>query len=93
MYYMQCGWSPLHYAAEKNSKECLEILLSHGAEVNMKNNVSNYYIMICVLHSHKALIFCGILHNYNKLGVGWMDSSSSCCWDKELRMFRNITVL
>ena len=28
-------------AAENKSKECLELFLSHGAEVNIKNNVSN----------------------------------------------------
>ena len=32
---------PLHYAAEKNSIECLTLLLSHGAEVNVHNDVSN----------------------------------------------------
>ena len=32
-------------AAGNNSKECLELLLSHGAEVNIKNNVSNDHNM------------------------------------------------
>ena len=26
-------------AAEKNSKDCMALLLSHGAKVNKKNNV------------------------------------------------------
>ena len=39
------GYTPLHWAAEKNSKECLELLLSHGAEVNIKNDVSNDHKM------------------------------------------------
>ena len=28
-------------AAANTSKECLELLLSHGAEVNVQNHVSN----------------------------------------------------
>ena len=31
---------PLHGAAYNNSKECLELLLSYGADVNVKNIVS-----------------------------------------------------
>ena len=38
---MQNGSTPLHTAAEKNSIACLELLVSHGAEVNIKNDVSN----------------------------------------------------
>ena len=33
------GSTPLQKAVEKNCKECLEVLLSYGAEVNIKNNV------------------------------------------------------
>ena len=39
--FMQNGSTPLHTAVKKNRKECLELLLSHGAEVNIKNDVSN----------------------------------------------------
>ena len=42
---IQVGWTALHWAAEKNSKECLELLLSHGAEVDIKNNASKYINM------------------------------------------------
>jgi len=35
------GATPLHYAADKNSKECMELLLAHGTDVNVKDNVSN----------------------------------------------------
>ena len=31
---------PLYYAAEYNSIECLELLLSYGAEVNAEDFVS-----------------------------------------------------
>ena len=31
-------------AAETNSKECLELLLLHGAEVNILNNVSHFHV-------------------------------------------------
>ena len=37
--------TPLHLAAEKNSKEYLALLLSHGADVNIKDNVSNDHTM------------------------------------------------
>ena len=35
----------MHEAAGYNSKECMELLLSYGAEVNAKKNVSNYNTM------------------------------------------------
>ena len=38
---MQNGSTPLHIAVEKNSKECLDLLVSHGAEVNIKKDVRN----------------------------------------------------
>ena len=37
----QYGRTPLHFAAQENSRECLELLLFYGAEVNIKNRVSN----------------------------------------------------
>ena len=39
--YTQKGWTPLYYAVESNAEECLKLLLSHGAKVNITNNVSN----------------------------------------------------
>ena len=44
-HYMQWGMRPLHKAALNNSKECLELLLSHRADVNAKNLVSNHAAM------------------------------------------------
>ena len=38
------GQTPFHLAALKNSKECSELLLSHGAEANTQSNVSVYFI-------------------------------------------------
>ena len=32
------GWTPLHYAAVRNSLEVAELLISSGAEVNVKTN-------------------------------------------------------
>ena len=40
-YYTQRRYSPLHCAAGNDSKECLELLLLHGADVNIKTRVSN----------------------------------------------------
>ena len=34
MLYIQRGESPVHFIAKHNSKECMELLLSHGANVN-----------------------------------------------------------
>ena len=31
------NWTPLHIAAEKNSKEIGEVLISKGAAINAKN--------------------------------------------------------
>jgi len=33
------GTTALHFAAERNSKQCMEILLSHGADVNICDKV------------------------------------------------------
>ena len=45
MNFMKAQVSPLHDAAFKNSKECLVLLLSRGAEVNAQNSVRNDYNM------------------------------------------------
>jgi len=38
----QGGETPLRKTVAWNmSKECMELLLAHGADVNIKNNVSN----------------------------------------------------
>ena len=39
---MQYGATPLHRAAERNSKDCLKILLSKGAGVKITDEVSNH---------------------------------------------------
>ena len=39
------GFTPVHIAAITNSKQCLELLLSHGAEVNVKENVRSDHDM------------------------------------------------
>ena len=36
---MQHGWTGLHRAACKNSKDCLAVLLAHGAKVNIQDKV------------------------------------------------------
>ena len=38
---MKGGFRALHFAAAYDSKQCLELLLSHGADINVKNKVSN----------------------------------------------------
>ena len=41
----QGGYTPLHTAAANNSTRCLALLISHGANVNIKANVSNDHNM------------------------------------------------
>ena len=36
------------HVAERDSKECLELLLSHCADTNIKDMVSNYNNMNCI---------------------------------------------
>ena len=33
------GWSPLHVAAWKDRRECIQLLLSRGADINVKTDV------------------------------------------------------
>jgi len=42
--YIKLGWAPFHYAAFNNMKNCIELLLSHGADVNIMNDVSDSMI-------------------------------------------------
>ena len=39
--FLQNGRAPLHLAAYYNSKECMDLLLSAGADVNIAGAVSN----------------------------------------------------
>ena len=32
------GWTPLHYAAERDEEECIAVLLAAGADMNIKDN-------------------------------------------------------
>jgi len=65
------GATPLHYAADKNSKECMELLLAHGTDVNVKDNVSksdnndiisyNIYIIVLLYLVGMDTSSCGCL--------------------------------
>ena len=44
--------TPLHYAAENNSKEMLEILISKGAKINAKDII---YLNILILFLIKII--------------------------------------
>ena len=35
------GWTPLHISVEINDAECMEILLSSGADIDARDYVSN----------------------------------------------------
>ena len=41
MLFIQGMKTPLHGAADHNNKECLELLLLQGADINIRNSVSN----------------------------------------------------
>ena len=36
------GWFPLHVAAHHDDTDAIELLLSHGADVNARTNVDDY---------------------------------------------------
>ena len=40
------GDTPRHLDASDNNKKCLELLRTHSAEVNAKNNLRNYIYLI-----------------------------------------------
>ena len=42
--------TPLHYAAEKNSKEMLEILISKGADINAKDIIYLNMIILFLIN-------------------------------------------
>ena len=45
---------PLNVAAGKNNKKCLELLLSHGADVNLKDYVSQW-VTTKITQKHKKM--------------------------------------
>ena len=49
----QKNWTPLHSAAENNSKEMLELLISKGANINAKNII---YLNIIILFLIKIIL-------------------------------------
>ena len=48
----QQNGTPLHYAAEKNSKEIGELLISKGADINAKT---------IILSQYKAIVFLKVI--------------------------------
>ena len=48
--------TPLLSAAAKESMECLELLLSHGAEINIQDDVSNDNNMIWWVDNNKTTV-------------------------------------
>ena len=41
--YVQNLQTPLHWAIRKNNEECLGLLLSHDAIINVKDGVSDFF--------------------------------------------------
>ena len=46
------GWTALHWAAKRNNAQCVQILLSNGANYKLKNSKGE---MPCALTSNDAL--------------------------------------
>ena len=71
---MQDGKTPLHTAADSNSKECLELLLSHGAKVDIMSVVSNnnnmnwWMVLLMMIIDNNSVIII--------ITSGWKDTSS-----------------
>ena len=53
------GYTPLHLAAEKNSKEIGELLIAKGADINAKDNIEGnmvlFFLMKTILNKEKQL--------------------------------------
>ena len=76
--YIKDGRTSVHWAVWKNSKECLELLLSHGAEVNIRDEVSSiikrvgYKITIVIIiiimkYCFMVIVFSGERHHFIRL--------------------------
>ena len=73
--FIQNGVTPLHLAAKNFNNKCLELLLSHGAEVNIEDNVRNKYetslgisaIYNCLLDDILLTIFRGDVRHFMRL--------------------------
>jgi hypothetical protein len=55
-WWVQDGWTPLHVACAKQHLDGISCLLEHGADVNMKTNVST---ATCGLAVMVEMVGCG----------------------------------
>ena len=54
---MQDGYSTLHYASQNGHVECVNILIAHESDVNVKNKVCLFQILfICSLAIHLSIM-------------------------------------
>lgn len=44
------GWTPLHYAAERDDTECIAVLLAAGADMNAKDNEGHTPFHLAVIN-------------------------------------------
>ena len=49
--FSQFNRTPLHYAARNGHSKVVQLLLSHGATVNMKDRVSIYAYKLCMIQN------------------------------------------
>ena len=41
---IQSGWTALHCAVDKGNLDCFQLLIQAGAMIDIKNNVSTFFI-------------------------------------------------
>ena len=66
---MKEGWTALHFAAKKGSKEIVEILIEHGASIHLQNEVLIFFFWFI------DLLDCGRMGKLGELrrrmGLEW----------------------
>ena len=74
LYPIQCGLTPLHFAAEEGHTTCVEHLISTpGIDVNIKYEVE--WVSYCIEHTH--------IHTHPLLTIStlsWVQLSHSNCF-------------
>ena len=61
LFFVKSGWIALHYAAEKGSEEIVKILIEHGSNVNLQDEVLFFSLFLFSFCYHFLLLNCDFL--------------------------------